>query len=114
MARIEWKFPIEVMHGKLKKGVFGAAKRTIANADGEQYNFSVFYGKRNTELHPVSTGEQTAREDFKAIAALVAARRKNVTKRIQDQTAFEAQTACKTFTQYLWSVCKAEYEAAED
>jgi len=108
MAKIEWKSPIEAMHGKVFAG-FGAAKRKSANANGEQYNFSVRYGKRSTT--PTSA-EQGRWARFKAIALLVATRRTNSTKKIADMAAFKAQSTYKTFTSYLWSICTAEYEAA--
>jgi len=109
MAKIIWKYPIEEVHGALKKKVFGAAKRTSPNAEGEQANFSVLYGQRTKE---VSEAERSRWTKFGAIAAMVGARRKNVTKRVQDQVAFKAQSEYKTLTSYLWSICKAEYLAS--
>jgi len=111
MAKIEWIDPIKAMHGKVA-GNFGAAKRKLANADGEQPNFSVRYGSRNTSLHPITEHEQSIRDKFKAISLLVAARRKNAQKRVQDAVAFMNQTTYKTLTSYLWSVCTAEYVAS--
>jgi len=112
MAKIDWKEPIEAMHGKIV-GDFGAAKRKNANAKGEHYNFSVRYGKRDLTLHPVGTDEAAARSQFSAVSKLVGARRKNAQKRVQDAQAFAAQSTCKTLTEYLWSVCKAEYTASQ-
>jgi len=108
MAKIEWKTPIEAVHGKLFAG-FGAAKRKSPNAEGEQPNYSVFYGKRTK---PVSSDETAARTRWGAIAAMVATRRKNATQRSQDIVAFNAQTAIPTMRKYLWSKCIAEYNQA--
>jgi len=111
MAKLEFAYPIEAVHGKLK-GSFGAAKRNTANADGEKVAYSVCYGKRNLELHPVTEQEQARRVKFKAIQAIVAARQTNATKRVQDAAAFEAQSAIPTLKKYVWSVAKAEYLAS--
>jgi len=110
MAKLKFYYPIEEVHGALKKKVFGAAKRTTPNAEGEQANFSVIYGKRTAE---VTEAERARWTKFGAIAAMVGARRKNVTKRVQDQVAFKAQSTYKTLTSYLWSICKAEYLASQ-
>jgi len=106
MAKLEWKYPIEAVHGALKKKVFGAAKRKLANAEGEQYNYSVTYGQRSKEF---TTDEIERQTRFKAIAQMVATRRKDISKRVADHVAFKAQTTYKTFTKYLWSVCTAQY-----
>jgi len=110
MAKFEWNAPISAVHGRLWKGM-GAAKRRIANADGEQPNYSVSYGSRDLTNHPITEHEQSIRDKFKAIALLVAARRKNAQKRVQDAVAFQNQTTYKTLTSYLWSICTAEYLA---
>jgi len=113
MAKLEWKAPIEAVHGKLFKG-FGAAKRTTPNAKGEVFNYSVFYGKRNLTLHPLSTDEVTHRTDFAAIMALYSARRADVTKRAQDAAGFKAQSTYTTLRSYIWSVCAAQYAASQE
>jgi len=111
MAKIDWKYPIEAIHGALKKGVFGAAKHKSANAKGEVYNYSVNYGKRTTDP---SQDEIDHRTKFGAIAAMVGARRNDITKRSQDQAAFKAQSTYTTLRSYLWSICAAQWEAAQD
>jgi len=111
MAKLEYEYPIKSVRGKLKD-TFGAAKRKLANAEGKQDPFSVIYGERNTTAHPITEHEQSIRDKFKAISLLVAARRKNAQKRVQDAVAFQAQSTYKTLTSYLWSVCTAEYVAS--
>jgi len=108
MAHVDWKMPIEAVHGKLFKG-FGAAKRKSPNAEGEQPNYSVFYGERKKA---VSSDETAARTRWGAIAKMVANRRKNATQRSADIVAFNAQTAIPTMRKYLWSVCITEYNQA--
>jgi len=108
MAKLEYEFPIKNVKGKLKD-TFGAAKRKLANAKGEQEPFSVFYGKRSTEY---TTDEVEHQTRFKAIALLVAQRRKDISKRVQDHVAFKAQSTYKTFTKYLWSICTTQYNAS--
>lgn len=112
MARLKWVYPIEEIHGALKKGVMGAAMRSTANNKGERFNFSVFYGKRDLTNKPLSADETAAREKFAAVRAAVIARKNNPGKRVTDQNAFKAQSTYKTMNAYLWSVCGAEYDAA--
>ena len=105
MAKLEWKTPIEAVHGKLYSG-FGAAKRKSANASGEQPNFSVMYGKRST---PYSQAEIDYQTKWGAIARMVALRRTNQQQKIADQAAFKAQTEYKTLTTFLWHLAAEEY-----
>ena len=110
MAKVTWKYPIEELHGALKKGVMGAAQRKSKNNKGERDAFTVMYGVRTT---PVTEREQANREKFAAVRALVEVHKNDPQKRQADQAGFKAQTAIKTMNAYLWSVCKAEYESAE-
>ncbi|MCQ2342157.1 MAG: hypothetical protein MJZ75_01500 [Paludibacteraceae bacterium] len=114
MASIKWKYPIESIHGALKKKVFGAAMRKAKNAKGEQPNFSVQYGERDLVNHPITSGENAARARFAAVRALVADRKDDSTKRAQDQAAFKAQSTYTTLSAYLWHVCGQEYDSAQD
>ena len=111
MAKVTWKYPIEELHGVLKKGVMGAAQRKAKNNKGERDAFTVMYGKRTT---PVTALEVQNRAAFAAISALCAQHRNNINKRQTDQAGFKAQTEYKTFNAYLWNVCKAEYEASSE
>ena len=107
MAKVTWKYPIEELHGALKKGVMGAAQRKAKNNKGERDAFTVMYGKRTTQPTALELENRAA---FAAISALCAQHRSNNVKRQQDQTNFKAQSTYNTFNAYLWNVCKAEYE----
>ena len=110
MAKISFVYPIEEIVGKLK-GKFGAGRHKNPNAKGERNQWTIHYGTRSTA---VTSDEMAARDRFGAIAAMVAARKIDNTKRAQDAAAFRAQSTYKTLTKYLWSVCTAEYEAAQE
>ena len=112
MAKLVFAYPIEEVHGKLK-GKFGANCRKAKNAKGERKPFSVQYGARDLTNKPYSTGETSAQNRFAGIAALVAARRKNTQKRVQDQADFKAQSVYPTLTKYLWAICAEEYDTSE-
>ena len=63
---------------------------------------------------PVTQRELTARTRFTAVAALVKARRNDLTKVATDLAAFAAQkdqpNGIKTLKAYYWSICGAEYD----
>jgi len=104
MAKIEWKSPIEAMHGKLFEG-FGAAKRKSVNQQGEQPNFSVFYGKRSTTP---GNAELANRTRFATLSAMYELRKADSAKRLADQAAFKNQSYYKTLRAYMWSKCADE------
>jgi len=107
MAILEWKYPIDAVHGALKKKVFGAAKRKSANNKGEQHNFSVNYGDRKTA---VSAAELAARTRFATLVAMYNFRKADTTKRILDQTNFRLQSTYKTLKAYVFAQCIAELD----
>ena len=109
MAKVTWKYPIEELHGALKKGVMGAAQRKAKNNKGERDAFTVMYGKRTTA--PTALELQN-RANFGAINKLMAQHRASIQQRQTDQAGFRAQTEYKTFNAYLYNVCKQEYEAS--
>ncbi|MCQ2311515.1 MAG: hypothetical protein MJZ64_07200 [Paludibacteraceae bacterium] len=111
MARMKFAYPIEELHGKIK-GNFGAAQRQSKNNAGEGRAYSVNYGKRDLTNHPITSDEQARWNRFAAVQALVAARKLNNVKRVQDQQAFANQTEYKTLNAYLWHVCGQEYDAS--
>ncbi|MCQ2347981.1 MAG: hypothetical protein MJZ65_02210 [Paludibacteraceae bacterium] len=108
MAKISFVYPIEEIIGKLKDK-FGAGRHKAANAKGLRDQWTVHYGTRTT---PVTEDEMAARTRFAAVQAMVNTRKKDGTKRAQDQADFKAQSAYKTLTAYLWHVCGEEYDAS--
>ena len=76
------------------------------------YSFGAERYERSTQP---STKELKARERFAGVAAMVTARRADLTKIVADQQAFLAQKdtagGAKTMRAYLWRVCGQEYDA---
>ena len=67
MAKIDYAFPVEKVHGKIsKKHKIGFAHRTASGV-----NSSTAYGKRRTKP---STAESANREKFKAVVQAAQAR----------------------------------------
>ena len=109
MGKVVFEDPIHHISGKIAKKF-----RTIYNymkATGLKY--TSVHGERTTQP---STKELKARERFTAVAAMVRARKIDLSKIVTDQEAFLAQkdsaTGAKTMRAYLWRVCGQEYDQA--
>ena len=107
MGKVFFEDPIHHISGKIAKKF-----RTIYNymkATGLKY--TSVHGERSTQP---STKELKARERFTAVAAMVRARKIDLSKIVTDQEAFLAQkdtaTGAKTMRAYLWRVCGQEYD----
>ena len=74
----------------------------------EEKSNRLFLRKKTKRSTPVTADEIAARNRFAAISRGVQARRKDLTKIVQDQQAFRAQkdnpNGYKTFYSYLWNV----------
>ncbi len=108
MGKVVFEDPIHHISGKIAKKF-----RTIYNymkATGLKY--TSVHGERTTQP---STKELKARERFAGVAAMVTARRADLTKIVADQQAFLAQKdtagGAKSMRAYLWRVCGQEYDA---
>ena len=125
MAIVKWAKGIEFVSGLLskrpKKGEMhsdhtNALLATHRVAETLNPNCTRIYmvGEYNRKT-PVTSAEQTRQVRFAAIATAVAARAKDLMSVTSDQQAFLAQrdqpNGKKTFKSYLWSVCKAQYDA---
>lgn len=105
MAKIEFAFPVDKVHGRLsRQHKIGFAHRTAS-----KLNYSTSYGKRST---PVSDDEKQYRTYWGQVASAVAARLKDPTKQAQDQVAFKNQSEYPTLRAYLWHVCSEEINNA--
>lgn len=105
MAKIEFAFPVDKVHGRLsRQHKIGFAHRTAS-----KLNYSTSYGKRST---PVSDDEKQYRSYWGQVASAVAARLKDPTKQAQDQVAFKNQSEYPTLRAYLWHVCSEEINNA--
>ena len=108
MGKVVFEDPIHHISGKIAKKF-----RTIYNyAKATGLKYTSVHGERTTQP---STKELKARERFTAVAAMVRARKIDLSKIVTDQEAFLAQkdtaTGAKTMKAYLWRVCGEEYDA---
>ena len=109
MGKVFFEDPIHHISGKIAKKF-----RTIYNyAKATGLKYTSVHGERSTQP---STKELKARERFTAVAAMVRARKIDLSKIVTDQEAFLAQkdsaTGAKTMRAYLWRVCGQEYDQA--
>ena len=96
MAKIDYSFPVETVHGKIsKKHKIGFAHRTASGV-----NYSTAYGKRRTKP---STAEIANREKFKNVAQAAQARLINPEYIQQDQASFSKQTKYTTLWVYVFN-----------
>ena len=98
MGKVVFEDPIHHISGKIAKKF-----RTL--------KYTSVHGERSTQP---STKELKARERFTAVAAMVRARKIDLSKIVTDQENFLAQkdsaTGAKTMKAYLWRVCGQEYD----
>ena len=120
MAKVEWSAGIDSVSGALakpgKNGQHSCAKmllgthRTAATTNPDCNR--LFLRKKVKRSTPVTADEIAVRNHFAAVSRGVQARRKDLTKIVQDQQAFRAQkdnaNGYKTFYSYLWHVVADE------
>ena len=91
-----------------------ATHRTAATENPNCQRLYTFDADRYTRTTPPSVKEINIRNRFSGVAAMVKARREDLTKVTTDQAAFLAQKDApngkKTMKAYLWMVCGAEYD----
>lgn len=104
MAKIEFAFPVDKIHGKVAKD----HKIGFAHRKASKLNYSTSYGKRST---PYSQDEMAHQEKFAAVSTSTRARMKDPGKVMQDQAAFKEQTKYKTFYRYVFNLEWESYEA---
>ena len=123
MAKVTWSAGIDHVSGALakpgKNGQHSCAKmllgtHRIAPTESPDCNRLYMRTKTKRGTQP-STKELKIRERFTAVAAMVRARKIDLSKIVTDQEAFLAQkdtaTGAKTMKAYLWRVCGQEYDA---
>ena len=105
MAKIEYAFPVDKVHGKLSKShKIGFAHRTAS-----KLNYSVEYGKRSTKP---SDNELAHRDKFAAVANATRSRMKDPGKIQADQLAFqEVKSQYPSLYAYVFNQEWAAYEA---
>ena len=103
MAKIDYAFPVDKVHGKLsKKHRIGFAHLTASGR-----NYSVEYGKRSTKP---STSELAHRKTFADCTAATLERMLDPQKIPGDQLGFKNQTKYKTLRGYVFAQVWAEME----
>ena len=122
MAKVTYSAGIDHVSGALSKpGKSGQhscskmllATHRIAPSESTDCNRLYLRSKTKRSTQP-STKELKARERFTAVAAMVRARKIDLSKIVTDQENFLAQkdsaTGAKTMKAYLWRVCGQEYD----
>ena len=123
MAKVTWSAGIDHVSGALakpgKNGQHSCAKMLLGThrvAATESKDCNRLYMRSKTQRSTQPTGDELkARERFAAVAAMVKARKGDLSQLSTDQDAFLAQKDTaggkKTMRAYLWLVCGAEYDA---
>ena len=122
MAKVTWSAGIDHVSGALakpgKNGQHSCAKMLLGThrvAATESRDCNRLYMRSKTQRSTQPTGDELkARERFAAVAAMVKARKGDLSQISQDQEDFLAQKDLaggkKTMRAYLWLVCGAEYD----
>ena len=126
MAKVEWSAGIDSVSGALSKpsksGQHSCTQmllgtHRVAATTNPDCN-RLFLRKKMQRSTQPSADEQAIRERFAEVSRAVSARRKDLTKIVQDQVAFKAQKdqaeGCKTMTKYLWKLEGEIYDAAHN
>ena len=123
MAKVTWSAGIDHVSGALakpgKNGQHSCAKMLLGThrvAATESKDCNRLYMRSKTQRSTQPTGDELkARERFAAVAAMVKARKGDLSQLSTDQDAFLAQKDTaggkKTMKAYLWLVCGQEYDA---
>ena len=103
MAKVEYAFPVEVIHGKVAK----RHKIGFAHRKASKLNYTQSYSKRSTKY---SQAEKDHQAKFAAVAAMVNARLADPNQMPLDQLAFKGQSKYETLRKYVWHICSEEYD----
>mgnify|MGYP003315813933 CR=1 FL=1 len=104
MAKVEYAFPVDKIHGRVSK----KHKVGFAHRKQSAKNYTVIYGVRSTQP---SEKEVAHRQKFAAVSAATQTRLKDANKITADQMAFREQTKYKTLYQYVWHQEWETYQA---
>ena len=122
MAKVTWSAGIDHVSGALakpgKNGQHSCAKMLLGThrvAATESKDCNRLYMRSKTQRSTQPTGDELkARERFAAVAAMVKARKGDLSQISADQDNFLAQKDTaggkKTMRAYLWLICGAEYD----
>ena len=121
MAKVEWSAGIDHVSGALSKpgkGQHSCKKMLLGThrtAPTESSDCNRMYIRKKTKrVGQPSEKELAARVRFRAVAAMVAERKEDLTKLSADQAAFLAQkdsaTGKKTMKAFYWKICGDLYD----
>ena len=96
MAKVEYAFPVEKIHGKVAKH----HKIGFAHRVASKLNYTQSYGQRTT---PVTQTEMDHRAKFAAVCIATNDRLIDPEQMPIDQMAFKAQSKYKTLRQYVFN-----------
>lgn len=96
MAKVEYAFPVDKVHGRISK----QHKVGFAHRKASKRNYTTVYGTRST---PVSATETAARIKFATCCANTRTRMKDPVQLAVDQAAFAAQKKYPTLYGYVFS-----------
>ena len=103
MAKVEYAFPVEKIHGKVAKH----HKIGFAHRVASKLNYTQSYGKRTTKYSQAEIDHQAK---FAAVSIATSARLADPNQMPLDQLAFKGQSKYKTLRQYVWHICAEEYD----
>jgi len=107
MAKVDYIRPVEAVHGKLaKEDEVGFARRNYINADEEKVKYTFNCRKRK---HEATNNQKAWNQAFGNICKLARLRRMDESKISTDFNGFKSQSKYKTYRQYIWHVCEAQY-----
>ena len=103
MAKVEYAFPVEVIHGKVAKH----HKVGFAHRKASKLNYTQSYSKHSTKYSQAEIDHQAK---FAAVSIATSARLADPNQMPLDQLAFKGQSKYKTLRQYVWHICAEEYD----
>ena len=103
MAKVEYSFPVDKIHGKISK----KHKVGFAHRKASAKNYTTSYGERTT---PVKSSEIEQRNKFTAVCAAARERLDDPNYINVDQLGFSKQTKYKTIWGYVFKLCWDSYE----
>ena len=95
MAKVEYAFPVDKVHGRISK----QHKVGFAHRRATKKNYTTVYGVRST---PASIDELNRREKFKAVVTSTRARMIDPIQFPLDQVGFSKQSKYATFYGYVF------------
>jgi hypothetical protein len=103
MAKVEYSFPVDKIHGKISK----KHKVGFAHRKASAKNYTTSYGERTT---PVKSSEIEQRNKFAAVCAAARERLDDPNYINVDQLGFSKQTKYKTIWGYVFRICWDSYD----